>query len=99
MEYPDFDVFEERFKPILNPNEMEAGNETFLFETYGKDWDFVKATDPKYVWTVVEAEGSLYLAPGFHIVNRLNYIITELPIEDYLQDYLYWDEKDMDDCN
>jgi hypothetical protein len=98
-EAPPFEVFEERFKPILNPNELKQGNETVLFETYGADLEFVQSADQTKVWTLVECDGDLFIAPGVHFVNRQNFIITELPIVDYMQDYVYWLETDMDACN
>jgi hypothetical protein len=31
----------------------------------------------KQLWTIVEAEGSLYAVSGWHFVNRIGYILTE----------------------
>lgn len=31
----------------------------------------------RHLWTIVEAEGSLYALSGLHYVNRIGYILTE----------------------
>lgn len=33
--------------------------------------------DSKHVWTLVDADGSLYAVSGWHLVNRAGYILTE----------------------
>lgn len=33
--------------------------------------------DSKNLWTIVDAEGSLYAVTGVHFVNRFGYIVTE----------------------
>jgi hypothetical protein len=33
--------------------------------------------DSRHLWTIVEAEGSLYALSGLHCVNRIGYILTE----------------------
>jgi len=52
-----------------------------FFETYGEDYEQVKAADPNCVWTVVDEndDGELWLAPGLRFVNRINYIIAPTP--------------------
>lgn len=52
-------------------------NESGLIETYGKEFEYVKKQNIKNVWTVIEEDGELYVIPGFHIVNRFGYLITE----------------------
>jgi len=53
-----------------------------MYETYGEEEEYVRtmAQDEKTkkrVWTVVDADGELYIIAGFHFVNRMGYIITE----------------------
>lgn len=73
----EFDIFSEKYKPI------DRDDSTILFETYGEDWDRVKEANSEgnYVWTVIDADGKLYLTPGVRLVNRLNYVICEIPYE------------------
>lgn len=55
-----------------------------MFETYGKELDFVKKyIKEKRVLTLLNGEGSsIIISPGFWRMNRLGYLITQSPIED-----------------
>ncbi len=82
-------TFDDDFKytPVVNE---KTGAE--YFETYGEELAVVKRANPKHIWTVVEGdEGKLIVIPGFHVVNRFLYILTEEPIrpEDENEEYLY----------
>lgn len=72
----NYDEFEGKYKPIEN-HLGDAG--TYLFETYGQEVDFVSTQNKNFVWTLVEGDEGLYIVPGFHYVNRLNYLVTEVP--------------------
>ncbi len=71
------DKWFETYRPIKNPHEKDASFDGYMFETYGKELAQVLVTDPRLVWTYVEVDGNLYIASGFHSVNRLGYFITE----------------------
>jgi len=71
MNYDDFVAW--LGEPIKNKDG------TILFETYGEDYEKVCAANPDCIWTVVDESGELWLAPGFHRVNRINYIIAPTP--------------------
>lgn len=87
----DYDQWFDLFLPIANfsssacgPSHSDGDVEfLFGFETYGKDLAHVikVAKDtPNHVWTLVEEDnGSLVLRAGYHVVNRLAYLITENP--------------------
>lgn len=48
--------------------------------------------DEHYVWTVLDdGEGNLCISPGFHYVNRLDYIMTTKPwtAEDEKKEWIY----------
>lgn len=68
-----FDAFEKRYSPLGN------GEGSILLETYGADFDKVRDADESKVWTLLDCEGVLLVASGFHFVNRLNYILTAKP--------------------
>jgi len=70
----DYDDFVARFG---EPLQTQDG--TILFETYGEDYERVKAADPKCIWTLVDEDGKYFLAPGFHFVNRVSYVIASKP--------------------
>jgi Zn ribbon nucleic-acid-binding protein len=79
------DAFVERFRPIvnhINPNaSFDFGYGGCIFETYGEEYEFVCAQNPRCIWTLIEADGGLYAESGMHIVNRLGYFISETPLE------------------
>lgn len=54
----------------------------------------VRDRPPNYVWTVVEtgddSDGSWYAQPGFHVVNKLGYVMTRKPWTDATPDAIYF---------
>ncbi len=74
------DDFLARFKPVLNPIDPSAGLDGCLFETFGEDLAYVQAQDPNLVWTLLDCDGQLAIASGFHFVNRLGYLIASVPV-------------------
>lgn len=67
------DEFIEKYKPI------EENGVFKQFETYGEEWEKVKKTNPKKVWTVLDGEGqSLILTNGIWQINRMYYLICEV---------------------
>lgn len=101
------DAWEEKYKPIKNQFSKKQEGEFVedKFETYGQELDYVRSivnTEPRRVWTLVEGdEGDLYIVDGYHHVNRLNYFITENPLEgDGFMEvpyYIYEEEECEDD--
>ena len=84
-------TFVERFKPQVNKLDTNAsfdfGGGGCLYETYGRDLAAIRAADPGQIWTVLESDGDMFIASGFHFVNRLGYLLTEVPVpvgEDYI---------------
>lgn len=60
-----------------------------MYETYGEDWEIIKNTNPKKIWTLIDCDGELYLSHGIHYVNRLNYFICKNEWDDNERDYKY----------
>ncbi len=51
-----------------------------LFETYGDELAFVRQQDARTIWTLFDGEdGDLYLGSGYHLVNRIGYLISTVP--------------------
>lgn len=76
------DVFEATYKPMLNHLDSNASWNGCMFETYGEELVHVKAIykeNPDRVWTVLDVDGALMLDSGMSFVNRMGYVITELP--------------------
>lgn len=80
--------WEELFKPVKNTIDDNASYNGAMFETFGKELDFVLAQNekaPGTVWTLVEGdEGEMVIASGYHLVNRIGYFITEKALFDGL---------------
>jgi len=54
-----------------------------LFETYGEELEFVRKQDPRTIWTLLDNDdgddGDLYLVSGYHLVNRIGYLVSTVP--------------------
>jgi hypothetical protein len=54
------------------------------------------------VWTIIESgsdqDGNWYASPGFHVVNRIGYVMTTKPWTNYTLDAVYFlDDFDHDE--
>jgi hypothetical protein len=75
------DEFETQFMPVEN---LEQGQGVYQFDAYdAKDSGFLQfmaINHPTHVWTRIDGDdGCLYNINGWHIVNRIDYIVTEVP--------------------
>ena len=86
------DDFFERYIPVNTP-----GTEPNSGEFY-HEFEHVKGLDPHNVWTIVDGDdGGMYAIPGFHIVNRVCYVVTEKPWETGLEEALWMEpSEDLD---
>lgn len=49
-----------------------------MFDTMGKEFEYVLTQPRNRIWTVINGEGSsIYIVAGLHYANRLGYFITE----------------------
>ncbi|HEY4062281.1 MAG TPA: hypothetical protein VGM30_10295 [Puia sp.] len=72
--------FEEKFSPQRNHLVESAAFNDFMYETYGQELEYVEKQDPLSIWTVLDGDGSVpSVVSGFHFINRLGYIIAEVP--------------------
>jgi hypothetical protein len=84
-----FETWTKKYAPIKNKLSKGAPIDGYMFETFGKQLkELLKQANKKKidgrngyrVWTVVDGEGSsLILINGWHLVNRLGYMITRKP--------------------
>jgi len=89
----NYEQWEEKYKPILNHIDP---NQFILFETYGDELEFIKRQNPNNVWTLIDGDEGTYVSSGFHLVNRISYIVTEHPHNGEFIDVLdmvYGDEE------
>ena len=75
-----YDEWFDKYKPKTNKH-----GDVIYFETYGDELDTVIATPNEFVWTVVDGGEYFGYSAGRHFVNRMNYIICEIP----------WDNEDL----
>ncbi len=82
------DEFDEQYPLLtnhLNPHASWAFGDGpgCLFETYGKELDFVRSQDPRIIWTLVDGDdGNQYVMSGYHLVNRVGYLVSTIPFPD-----------------
>ena len=73
-----------------------------IIETYGEELDYLLkfiAAAPdniKHVFTIIDGEedNNMYAAAGYHLVNRLGYVITNEPWEDVHEEYIWFEAPD-----
>ncbi len=80
------DEFDSEYPLIVNHLNPSAGwafddQGGCLFETFGPEYEFVRQQDPQQVWTLVDADdGQMAVISGLHFVNRIGYLISEIPL-------------------
>lgn len=103
----ELDAWEEKYQPLKNHFSEKVNGEfqEDKFETYGQELEYVLSiakTDPNRVWTLSDGDdGNMYISSGYHLVNRINYFITAVPLESsvpYLEvPYYIFDESEDDE--
>ena len=91
------DDFYRLYKPVKNPFVKNGPWDGCMLETYGLELAHVRevmAENPNKVWTVLDCDGALILSSGYHHVNRMGYLITEVPVDEGV-DITVEDEDDF----
>jgi hypothetical protein len=83
------DDWMKEFDPVLNADGS-------LFEISQNAENFRELVEAQRVWTMLDCDGSLYLSPGVHWVNRMGYHVTNKPWTNETVD-VAWDVRDEDD--
>lgn len=93
--------WERKYKPMANLlTDEDRGFNNTLFETFGADLEFVRrimSVRPRHVWTLVDTDEGQHIVPGYHLVNRVGYFITNEPFSDDDQVNLSIRVEDIDD--
>ena len=77
-----YDEWVEKYNPVKNEFEETGSFEGCTFDYTEEDQlNFLKKQNPANIWTMVDAEDSYVIIPGFHWVNRDCYFVTEKPVE------------------
>lgn len=100
---PDIDVFDEKYTMYTGAKSTQFPDEDGRFETYGADLEEVlkiaNGDKPNRVWTAYDGDYGFYLINGYHLVNRVYYIITNEEGEDDEQYVIdIYDEVEDDEC-
>ena len=54
-----------------------------MFETFGEELEFVRQQEPRTIWTLMQGDDDVdYLLSGYHLVNRIGYLISTVPVPD-----------------
>jgi hypothetical protein len=67
-----------KYRPIKN----HITNDGYSFETYGQELDYVCLQPHSTVWTEMDGDEGVYIVAGYHLANRIQYYITEIPWTD-----------------
>jgi hypothetical protein len=88
--------FDEHYTLMCNHLDTNASFDGYCFETYGEELDYVltKVKENRVI-TILETDGdddgiNMCYASGYHLVNRIGYLITE---EEITEDF----EVDLED--
>lgn len=85
-----------QFEPVKNALADDDSWDGCLFDTSGPDYERVQQqlkTGDDRVWTLLDVDGRLVIANGWHYVNRLGYFITKNPAQPET-DYEIYDPDD-----
>ena len=64
--------WEDTYLPMTN----SITSEGIAYETYGDELDYVTQQDERFVWTEIDGDNGVYIVNGYHLVNRIQYYIT-----------------------
>lgn len=94
------DQWFQQYQPIANPTGscFVFDDQSYLFHGFGEDLKKIKAQlaiDPDTIWTLMdsgsdedvdnELANNMVIASGFHSINVLGYIITNVPCKTDLE--------------
>lgn len=78
-----FEEWADKYRPMKNHINGNASMDGCMFETYSPELDYVRSRRESLVWTWVEDDdGHDMIVPGYHLVNRIGYLIATRPNEE-----------------
>jgi hypothetical protein len=82
-----YDEWWETYKPIKNEHSIDSDYSGITaFETYGEELEFVRSQPENTIWTEMDGDQGVSIVSGYHLINRIQYYITEVP---YDPEYMY----------
>lgn len=84
------DKWIEAYKPLVNPVDAsfgyDFGDGCTLVETYGDHITYLESIDENRIWTVIEDDnGNQIIVSGKMRLNRIGFIVTEHPWDEYTE--------------
>jgi hypothetical protein len=82
----DYDEWVRKYLPVRQ-NDTAAVDGCMLDHGVAEDYAKMLAAPPRCLWTVIAPDSCRHwvISSGFHIVNRLGYIVTKIPFSgDYM---------------
>ncbi|NBR23681.1 MAG: hypothetical protein EBU08_07900 [Micrococcales bacterium] len=77
-----YDEWFDTFKPIRNKHSIDSDYSGITaFETYGDELAFVLEQPENTIWTEMDGDSGVSIVEGYHLVNRIQYYITEVPYD------------------
>jgi len=88
------DNFKEIYKPRVNHIVGGAPLNGTMFKTHTNELDYILNLVNDFrthnrVWTVVKEDGVFRCIAGYHITNRIGYIVTEKPWDNDLDGFIF----------
>lgn len=85
-----WEEFEEKYKPIQNHITKREEFNGWLFESYDADLEYIQGLEVNHlfmgdnnIWTIMSSdEYKVMIGNGYRHVNRMGYVITEVPWND-----------------
>lgn len=75
-----YDEWYNFYKPIKNEITKYQSDLLTAFETYGEELEFVRSQPAENIWTEVDGDEGVYIINGYHLVNRIQYYVCEVPL-------------------
>ncbi len=77
--------------PIIGDDSFEDHNGNDISWTFD-EIESIRTKEPKRIWTIVDTDDStLMVINGYHMVNRVGYLVTKDPCpEKYQEDEFSW---------
>ena len=94
-----YNEWAEHYKPIKNEITKYQSDFLTAFETYGEELEFVRSQPDENIWTEVDGDEGVYIVNGYHLVNRIQYYVCEVPLSTEAYSQVVVELSRECDCN
>lgn len=89
--------FDEKFPLLVNHLDANASLDGVMFEIFDEELAFVLQQNPNCIWTYMDDDnGRLCFSSGYHLVNRIGYLISTVPVEPGCEYFVPLEDPDGD---